>query len=323
MKSKTKKILVALALLILLFIGYKLFSSSPTAQNSSREEPIAKGISPSPEAVPESESSMAFSSQERFSASRKQSQPAADSSVPASAQDKKIIKNGNLYLKVSKIDQAAREITVIAQTNGGEISSSSFSENTRGQKSGTLVVRIPSNKFETVIEAVKKTASQITDESTTSRDVTEEYIDLEAQLKNKQAEEQSFVRILGQAGAIKDILEVTREIARARGEIERLQGKIKYLESQVSMSTISISLSQDSQITPQKNNWRPYQVFKNSLSTLIKKIQNFIDRLIFVVIVVIPVLIPYTLSFLIACWIIKKIYRKIKGKDSSVDKSKK
>lgn len=228
--------------------------------------------------------------------------------------DKKIIKNGNLDLKVDSADKTAEKIADIAKSNAGEIFSSNFYQSKNNIKSGTVTVKVPVASFEKTFAELKKIASLVIRESTSGQDVTEQYTDLLAQLKNRQAEEQSFVKILDQAQKIDDVLAVTRELARVRGNIEQLQGRIKYLESQTDMSTIAVNLTEDENITV-VDSWRPWQVIKESFNSLVKGLQGFVDFLIRLLIVVIPILAIWA----IIIWIIyrfgKKIYLRIKNRN--------
>jgi hypothetical protein len=227
--------------------------------------------------------------------------------------DKKIIKTGDLSLKVERAETAAESITNIAKVNKGEVAGSNFYESTRGVKSGFITVRVPYNNFDAAFAEIKKVATQVVSESSNSQDITEQYIDLEARLKNKQAEEVSFAALLNRAGKLEEIISVTRELARVRGEIEQLQGQLRYLNSQTDMSTITASLSEDVEIAAASQDWRPWQVIKLSVKQLITAGQNFVDGLIAFLIVVLPMLIIYGLIIWALYLIGKKIYNRTKG----------
>ena len=237
---------------------------------------------------------------------------AFNSLVPAPAADKKIIKTGNLSLKVEKAETAAENIANIAKLNKGEVSNSNFSESSRGTKSGFLTVRVPSENFTVVFNEIKKIATQVLSESSNAQDITEEYIDLEARLKNKRAEETSFVALLNRSGKIEEILSVTKEVARVRLEIEQLQGQINFLNSQTNMSTITVNLSEDVEIASASQDWRPWQVVKLSAKQLITAGQNFVDGLIRFIVVVLPMLLIYGLIIWLIYYIGKKIYNRFK-----------
>ena len=227
--------------------------------------------------------------------------------------DKKIIKNGDLDLKVNSADESSQKISNIAKNNGGEVLSSNFYQTSNNLKSGNIVVKVPVANFEKAFAELKKVATLVVSESTSGQDVTEQYTDLQAQLRNKQAEEQSFAKILERSGTIDEILKVTRELSRVRGEIERLQGRIKFMDSQTDMSSISVSLTEDSNITF-SDSWRPWQVVKETFNALVKDVRKFVNFLIVLIIQVIPVLVLYLLIFYVIYRIGKKIYFKIKNR---------
>lgn len=225
--------------------------------------------------------------------------------------DKKIIKNGDLMLKVESAQTAIGKITDIVKNKGGEVFSTNFSENTKGRKNGYMTVKVPVDKFEQTVKELKTVATQVLNESTDGQDVTEQYTDLQAQLKNKRAEEESFVKILGTAGKIDDVLSATREVARVRGEIERLEGRVRFMDSQTDMSTITINLTEDVTVTPVKEGWRPWQVVKQSANELITSMQNLVDGIIRFIIVGIPSLVPFVFFVWLLYWSGKKVFKKI------------
>ncbi|MEF3692442.1 MAG: DUF4349 domain-containing protein [Candidatus Moraniibacteriota bacterium] len=225
--------------------------------------------------------------------------------------DRKMVKNGNVSLMVGDTEWAVEEVSKIAREKGGEVFTTNLHERVKGQKSGFVTIKVPVDKFEETIKEVKKIATQVLSESTTGQDVTEQYVDLQAQLKNKRAEEESFVKILGTAGKIEDALAATKEVSRVRGEIERLEGKIRLMESQTEMSTITVDLSEDVEVAPIGEGWRPWEVVKKSFKELIDNIQDFADGVIRFIIVGIPSLIPFVLLAAFFFWAGKKIFKKI------------
>ncbi len=224
--------------------------------------------------------------------------------------DKKVIKNGNLTLKVDDVDDAVLKIGKIAKDNGGDLFSSNFSKNSQDLKSGTLSIKVPVANFEKTFVEAKKVAAAVLRESTSGQDVTEQYQDLEGRIKNKQTEEVAYQKVLDQAQKISDILEVTQALSRVRAEIESLQGKLRYLASQTDMSTITITMSEDSNITV-SDSWRPWQVAKDATRSLVVKVQNFVDFLIVFVITFLPTMALYLVLFWVIYRIGKVIFVKI------------
>lgn len=226
--------------------------------------------------------------------------------------NKKVIRTGSLRLRVDDADWSVGEIARIAVAAGGSIDSSDISDNGEGVKSGTVTVKVPVAKFEESFDELRRAGRVVLNQSQSGTDVTEQVIDIEARIKNKQAEEEAYANILKvQTQKISDILEVTRAINQVRGEIESLTAQLKYLNSQSDMSTISIYLSEDPAIG-QTQVWRPIQVVKDAVNMLIVKLQKFADFVIELVIVVLPTFLLY----LLVLWIIylagRGIYRKLR-----------
>ncbi len=215
----------------------------------------------------------------------------------AQATERRVIKNGNLSLKVEELEKASDEIERIAKEQQGEVFSTDFNQRSSRSRSGRMTVRVPVVNFEATIKDLKEAATQVLSESTSGRDVTEQYVDLQAQLKNKQAEEQAFTELLERSGDMEEVLEVTKELSRVRGEIERLQGKIRYLESQTDFSTIVVYLSEDAEVLVRDNDWRPGQVAKEAATELIQRMQEFVNNLISFAIVTLPSLVVFVLIF--------------------------
>lgn len=72
------------------------------------------------------------------------------------------------------------------------------------------------------------------------QDVTEEYIDAEARLKNKRELEARYRELLKQAKTISDILAIESNLNQVRSDIESIEGRLNYLKNQVSFGTIQL-----------------------------------------------------------------------------------
>lgn len=237
----------------------------------------------------------------------------APSDISSNPDDKKIIKNGNFDFKVDSVDKAMASISQIAKDNGGDIFSSNIYQNAKDIKTGYATVKVPAANFEKTYSDLKKVATLVISESTSGADVTEQYTDLEAQLKNAQAEEQAYIRIMDQAQKVSDILEVQQQLSRVQGEIESIQGRIKFMDSQISMAAITVSLTEDANVTVVEG-WRPLQVAKEAINNLVVKVQDFIDFVIRLVITILPIFILYAILVLVIYKIGKKVYNRFSKK---------
>ncbi len=207
--------------------------------------------------------------------------PAATGKIPTS--DKKIIKNGSLDLLVRNADAVITGIETVASKYQGFVESSNVYEQTEGVKSGYASLRIPANSFDAVFAELKTFAVKVVSENSNTNDVTAQYIDLEAQIKNYKAEEAQYQEIMKKATKIEDILNVASRLADVRGRIERTQGQLNLLSRQVDMSTISVSFTAEPVVKPTDVMWRPVTVVKEGVKNLLEGLVQFADFLIRVV----------------------------------------
>lgn len=172
---------------------------------------------------------------------------AGQSQTMAEAMDRKILRDANLTLEVSKPEEAQRKITSVAESLGGFVVTSESkqrqtAEGATQELEVNLVIRVPALQFGPALDQIRATGNRVVQEKITGQDVTEEFIDLEAHLKTQKALELQFLEIMKQAHKVEDALEVQRQIAEVRTEIEKLEGRKRFLENRASLSTITVSL---------------------------------------------------------------------------------
>ena len=159
--------------------------------------------------------------------------------VASQVQEKKIIKNSYLRFETKDLEKTYTNIlNQIKEAKGyiqNDESGKGYSEYKR-----TLIVRVPNTSFQNVIDKISEEVSYFDTKRISARDVTEEFIDLEARLKAKKTLENRYLELLNKAKNVKEILEIERELSTIREEIEAKEGRLKYLQNQVSYSTITI-----------------------------------------------------------------------------------
>lgn len=180
--------------------------------------------------------------------------------------DRKIVRTGSLTMEVSDISKSQDDITGIAgQSKGYVVSSNQRAD--QEEPAGYISIRIPAGNFNDVMQKLRALALKVTYENTNSQDVTEQYMDLEAQLKNYQATEAQYLELLKKADNVKDILEVQRELSNVRGNIERVKGRMQYLERTSDMSLIEVTLKKSKPLG--ESTWDVTGVFKSAVDGLI------------------------------------------------------
>ena len=106
--------------------------------------------------------------------------------------------------------------------------------------SATLVVRVPASGLVAALAEYKKLAVRTDHEQVSGRDVTREFYDNEAHLRNLRAEEEQYLTIMKQAHSVTDILQVSEKLSDVRDRIERLQAQIQVMNHDIEMSAVAL-----------------------------------------------------------------------------------
>ena len=187
------------------------------------------------------------------------------SATPEAATDfRKVIQTGNMELVFPNPADGLEKIARLCSSLGGYVESSTLLGSGE-QASAELTLRVPAGRFEEAREQIRRLAKKVEKESVKTSDVTGQYVDRQASLRNFRAEEEQYLQILRQSGTIKDTLAVAERLAEVRGELERTQGELAALSHQVEMSTLSISLRAEPIPTEPSILWRPAEVIRGAL----------------------------------------------------------
>jgi len=194
--------------------------------------------------------------------------------------DRMIVHNVNLSLKVRDVQKEIEKIKDIARENHGYVVNSNLIDNEYDFQ-GYVSIRIPSERLTTVLSSIKLLGEKIVSENWNSRDVTEEYIDLQARLGNLKNTEKQYLRLMERTETIKDILSVQKELTIVRSQIEQLQGRINYLDKTTSTSLINVTVMPVSMpVEIVDSGWQPIEIIKSALRGLTKFGQSIVNLLI-------------------------------------------
>lgn len=164
--------------------------------------------------------------------------------------DRKIIYNASLGLVVSDFSALETKLPALVRTAQGYISEAQSDQQQGKRTSGTWVVRIPSGDFEGFLQNVAN-LGVVEARRVTTEEVTEEYVDLEARIANKQKMEERVLEIIKQrSGPLAEVLQLEAELSRIREEIERMQGRLRLLANQTSLATVRISAREEHNYVP-------------------------------------------------------------------------
>jgi hypothetical protein len=203
-----------------------------------------------------------------------------------------IVRTADLSLVVEDAEASVARIKDIVGLQGGYVVDTRLWRDD-DQLRGSVTVRVPAESLDNTLQQFKGLAVKVQRESTNSQDVTEEYTDLGARLRNLEATEEELRELLAtvreRTGKAEDILAVHRELTSIRGEIEQLEGRMQYLERTAAMSAITVELIPDVLAQPiTRTGWRPSETVAGALRSLLGTLQVLIDAGIVLVLYVLP-----------------------------------
>jgi hypothetical protein len=157
-----------------------------------------------------------------------------------------VIRTATLEVRAESPRDAGQAAAKLAEDAGGFVVSTDFTGVGDAVNVARVTLRVPAAKFDEALTALRKLGT-ILHEAITGQDVTEEFVDKEAQLRSQRKLEERLLELLGQAKNVEETLKVEEQLARIRMEIERLEGRTRYLKDRVSFSTIEFTAQSPSQ----------------------------------------------------------------------------
>lgn len=211
---------------------------------------------------------------------------------------RKIIATAQVTLVVTDTRAAVDAIQATVAEMGGYVADVNLYKQTYGDADrlrGTLILRVPAERLDEVLERLAALAVDVPSYNVDRQDVTQEYTDIEARLRNLRAVEEELRAMLSEVRSrpnaqAEDILAVYRELTRIRGEIEQLQGRKNVLDNQIALATITVELIPDVATRPVvEEPWRPGVVARNALRALVSTLRFLGNAAIWFVIYILPV----------------------------------
>ncbi|MCI0356153.1 MAG: DUF4349 domain-containing protein [Acidobacteria bacterium] len=221
---------------------------------------------------------------------------------------RKVIRTGFLDMVVGSPAESMEAVRAIASKHGGWVDSAQMSQSRNGLPYAAITVRVPQTRFDDVRREIRTLSEQVQNDRTETQDVTGQYVDLEASIKNYRAEEAQYQEIMRRTGSIKDTLQVAERLADVRGRIERAQAQLNVLARQVAMATLTVHLHVEPIPVAQDVIWHPVAKFKAAFADAKLDLIDYGDFII-VVLVNTPVVLVWLLTFLFGVAMAWKLLR--------------
>lgn len=261
------------------------------AGNRSYEPGGVAGTAPAAEVAEESVGALGYA---RGADAGEAAPPAAETPAPA-AGPRKLVRTVQLVLTVGDSAAAAQRVEALVEAAGGYVSASEATRRPDELVYVTMTLRVPVERLEGVVDAVRGLADRVERQNLSTEDVTDRWVDLEARLRALRATEVELTALLGESRqrghSAADIMAIYRELTGIRSQIEQLQGQLQQLADRVTYSTVHLELRPAEAGRPLVDEgWQPGSTLRNSVRGLVSALQWLADAAIVLVVAVLPVL---------------------------------
>ena len=227
-----------------------------------------------------------------------------DATITKTPADLKIIKSASARYKVKDVKQATRQIRSIAMQYDAYFSDLRY-ENNLYQKESRFTIKVPQQHFDLIMDSISNVVEFVEYENITTKDVTEEYVDLQGRLATKLEVKKRYEEILRKnAKTVEEILNTEEKLRVLQEEIESAQGRLKYLTNRVAYSTLQIDLYETVEYTEEPTTYK--KTFGDKSKEGLSFGWNMIESVVLFFIHIWPlILLGLFLAFLIRRWLKK------------------
>jgi hypothetical protein len=216
--------------------------------------------------------------------------------ITGSGIDTKIIKTADITLEVKDVPGTVDALKAVATAQGGYLSSTSIQKDYNNQLTGTVMIRIPEAGFDNAIAGAKALGT-VKSISTNGQDVTEEYVDLQAQKTSYTNQLAQYNVIMKQSTKVEDIITVQEQIDRVQTQLDQLNGRLNYLNNRIDLSTITVNLQEPEPVGGQTGH--------DFVATINEGISGFFDTIAGIIVLfltLLPIIILGAIGYGIYRW---------------------
>lgn len=216
-----------------------------------------------------------------------------DASTTAAPWDRKIVKNATVKLEAEDVLSTHKRVTALANQYGGYVVESRTWYDADERAHALYSFAVPVDSFEQALNEVRD-QGKVLDEQTSGRDVTDQYVDLEARIKNLEATADRIRSFLDEARTVEEALSVNQRLSQVEEQLERLKGQRNALEQRASFSTITVEIApvilEGTTETVETMEWSPAETFTEATEVLMLLVQRIVDVGIWLGVLGLPVL---------------------------------
>ena len=155
-----------------------------------------------------------------------------------------IVKTASLGLGIAhgSFDDKVGQAHAVADSFGGFVVQSFASQGSGSRiAEGSLVLRVPAESYDAALSRLRG-LGKVESLEESGQDVSKEFVDLNARIRQLRAVEAQLLQLLQQANDVPAALAVQSQLSQVQLDLEQARGRLQYLDNRVAFATISMSM---------------------------------------------------------------------------------
>ena len=208
------------------------------------------------------------------SSSYEESHIDSESEVNQDILEEKLITTISIQMETRTFEETLEIITSKTEATSGYIASiytsgDSYHSYSGYTRSADLILKIPSDKVETLLSEIEGTGN-IVSRSETTENVTLQYTDMESRINTLNAEYDRLMELMESAESVEDIITIETRLSDVIYEKESYESQLKILDNRIDYTEISITLNEVERETVVENQG----FFQESFSKMKENIED-------------------------------------------------
>jgi hypothetical protein len=154
----------------------------------------------------------------------------------------RLIRQATAHVEVSDLDNVLQSTRNLVKRFNGRVVESGVTSDV-DIRSAHLLIRVPADSLDTLLAELTD-LGDVRSVSTSSTDVSREYLDTETRLRVKEETVRRMSQLIQRSSRVEDLVAVERELSRVTAELESLKGQIQYFDRKTAESDLRLQLTE-------------------------------------------------------------------------------
>ena len=200
---------------------------------------------------------------------------------------RKIIRDGRVEMETLEFETTVNGLYQLVSDRGGFVESQSVRGgryNYSSLRSASIVIRIPAEAFDEVMNALDALGTVVQSDSN-GTDITDQYADTESRVRNLKIQETRILELIAKAEKLEEIVTLEARLSDLRYQIESYENSLRNYDRLLTFSRISLEIGEVQRVTevkpvPKTLGERVSQAFDYAWTGLVEWSQDFLVWLV-------------------------------------------